>query len=829
MKRWLGLIVCFFLASTLIVPLSSAADEPPVMVGRIYHIEGSLLRYVTAENDWVAAVRDAPFSTGDTLYTGDKGMAELIIPNGTWIRIGDNTQIQFIALDTELAEIDVAAGVARFYNKDSDTVIKATSPFGYVLVYPGGVFDFYVGESSAEVVAVKGKISFIHTATNARYEVSAGDPSILADETQVASGDGGVDPIWDGWNKTRESFWASKARTTGQSVQYLPVALRQDAYVFDDNGRWEKVYYDGSNRWFWRPTRVSSRWAPFTEGRWTEWDGDQTWIPEEPFGYATHHYGNWIFVGNRWYWAPPVATVTVGLPLLNIGFFWNPGRVSWIHSGQNVGWVPLAPRETYYSQRHWGGPHDMVVTNANRGQININFRNYAYAKHAVIIPQRSFSTVNNYRSVRVANINNTTIINNYKAAPIVNNTVINNYSTNKQRYNFANVQVKEKPHTTVNKRMNENQKVIQQGSKEKASVIEKQVKGIQEGKINREARIQQPKTTNYIVPASQVNRPKSEIKLQQKEIKSAGKGAPSAQPAQVLVPRYVAPARPGQAKQVVVPEHMAPVQPEGPHQAVVPEHVAPARPGQKGKVTIPEHAIPVKEGRKELPGQVVVPRYAAPAQPGQPPTVIIPEHVIPARTNQPGSPGQVVVPRHVAPARPGQAKQVVVPEHIAPVQPEGPNQAVVPEHVAPARPGQVGKVVIPEHAKPVKLDQKELPGQVIVPKHTAPAQLDKPRNVVIPEHVTPVKPVQQQERVKPAKMNPPEPPAQVVAPKQDRVEPAAPQIKEKPQPKEKPEKIAPAKDEEPDQPNKKPMQEAPAKVRPQDRQKGEPDGEKKQR
>ena len=721
MKRWVELMVCLFLAAVAIVPSSSAADAPPVMVGRIYHIEGSLLRYVAAENDWVAAVRDAPFSAGDTLYTGNKGMAELIVPNGTWIRIGDNTQIQFIALDSDLAEMDVASGVARFYNKGSDTVIKATSPFGYVLVYPGGIFDFYVGESSAEVVAVKGKISFVHAATNTKYEVSAGNPSILADQSQVTSGDSGVDPNWDGWNRTRENFWASKGKTTGRSVQYLPPALRHDAYVFEENGGWEKVYYDGSDRWFWRPTTVSLGWAPFTAGRWTEWDGDQTWIPAEPFGYVTHHYGNWIYVGNRWYWAPPVATVTVGLPLLNIGFFWNPGRVSWIHSGQYVGWVPLAPRETYYSHRNWGGPHGVVVTNVNLAQININLRNYAYARHAVVIPQRNFSTVNNYRNVRVTNINNTTIINNYKAAPVVNNTVINNYTTNKQRYNFANVQVKEKPHTTVIKRINENQKVIQQGNKKKASVIEKQVKGIQEGKVNREARIEPPKTTNYIVPANQVNRPKSEIKLQQREIK-----------------------RPARAAQ-------------------------------------------------DKPGE---PRKPSP-KPGRPSPK--PEGV---ETQKPGKP--ISKPEGVVPsAKPG--RPAPKPEGIAPDKPDQPTPK--PERVRSLKPRPAEK---PEDVTPVRPTPKP---KGVVPSKPAPK----------PEVVAPARPAPKPERVVPAK------PGQTIegdvsekpAPKRDRVEPA------KPQPKEKPEKLAPTKDEEPDQPNKKPVRGAPAKVRPQDKQKGEPDDQEK--
>ena len=751
MKRLLSLFFVLLLAALLIVPPSSAADDPPVMVGRVYYIEGSLLRYVPEENDWVAAVRDTPFSSGDTLYTGTQGQAELIVPNGTWIRIGDNTQVQFMGLDSDVSEVDMGSGLARFYNKDSDLVIKATSPFGYVLVYPGGVFDFYVGENSAEVVALKGTITFVHAATNARYEISPGNPSILADQSQVSSGDAGVDPSWDGWNRTRESFWASKVRTTGRSVQYLPAALRNDAYVFEENGRWEQVNYDGGNRWFWRPTRVAAGWAPFTNGRWTDWYGDQTWVPSEPFGYTTHHYGNWIYARNNWYWAPPVATVTVGLPLLNIGFFWNPGRVSWIHSGANVGWVPLAPRETYYSHNRWGGPHVVNVTNVNITQINVHPRNYAYARHAVVVPQRDFYTVNNYKTVRVQNINNTTIINNYQAAPVVDNKVINNYSTNKQKYNFTDTPVKEKPHKTVTERIETNQKVIKQGKIEKASVMEQQVKGIKEGKINREAKIQQPKVTNYIVPANEINRPKSEMKLQQKEIKRAAREEPGVSPKPA--------AKPGKP-------------------SAKPEGVETEKPGKP---------LPKPEG------------VVAPAKPEKPSAK--PKGV---ETEKPGKP----LPKPegvVAPAKPG--RQVPKPERITPDKLEQPTSK--PERIKPPKPRPQEK---PEEVTPVKPTSK--------PERVAPA-----KQVPKPEGVTPAKQAPKPERVAPAK---PAPKiegdvSEKSAPKKERVAPP------KQQPKEKPEKIAPAKQEKPDQSNQKPGRETPAKVRPQDKQKAEPGEQEKPR
>ena len=254
-----------------------------------------------------------------------------------------------------------------------------------------------------------------------------------------------------------------------------------------------------------------------------------------------------------------MAAVRVGLPLLNIGFFWSPGRVSWIHSGTHVGWVPLAPRETYYSHRNWGGPHEVVVTNVNITQITINIGSYAYARHAIVVPRDNFYGVNNYRNVRETRINPTTIIKDYRAAPVVNNTVINNYTTNKQRHNFTNEAVKEMPHNTVINRIEKNAPAIQKGKKDNAVVVQEQVKSIKEGKVNREARIEAPKSTNYIVPAKEINRPKSDLKLQQKEIKGDRKGSYN-------------PARGGRQT------GSTPVQPGQP--VAKPESLAPARPGQ---------------------------------------------------------------------------------------------------------------------------------------------------------------------------------------------------------------------------------------------------------
>ncbi|MBI5601824.1 MAG: hypothetical protein HY879_00555 [Deltaproteobacteria bacterium] len=690
MNRWIGVWVGLCLALSALFPPFSAADEPATTVGRVYYIKGSLLRFIDAEQDWVAVVKDAPFTTGDTFYTGSQGRAELIVPNGTWVRMGKGTQMQFIALYSDLSETDVASGVARFYNKSSHTVVKSTCPFGYVLADPGAVFDFYVGENSVEVVALGGKVGFIHSATNARYEVSAGSSSILADRQLVVSGEGTVDPEWDRWNARRENFWAAKTSAGARSAEYLPHSLHYDAHALDENGTWENVYYQGQPCWVWRPIAIGPGWSPFTVGRWTDWYGDLTWIPAEPFGYLTHHYGNWIYLNHRWCWAPPVAVVSRGLPLLNVGFFWYPGRVSWIHHGTHVGWIPLSPHEPYYCHRNWGGPHTIVVNQVNITRIHVDVRNYTYVSQAIVVNRDHFFGVRTYRNVRVTDMNQNAIVSRYRAAPVINDTVITDYRDLRQRFNFTTARVNEKPHLTVINRIRQNERVIHEGRRENPVLLREQVKKIPEGRPDRLSRIEAPKAMNYLVPADQMNRPKSELRLPPREIKGRGEDpaatrierpetrqpersgpALQVQPAPVERPGRIAPPRPAQPGQPPVTD-----KPES--QPSRPEQVRPER--QRPVVPAPQlQPAPIERRERNISPK--------PVSPGQPPAAGRPEPQ-PPRTEQ-------VRPEQQRPAGP-QPKPVEKPERITPPRP-------VPQGQPPAMSRPLPPPLRPEQPRPERL------------------------------------------------------------------------------------------------------------------------------
>jgi hypothetical protein len=136
---WLAFIL---VAACLTSPLAHRAEaqQESVLVGRIAYIDGQVLRYVPESKDWVIITKDAPFGLNDALYSDASAKAEFIFPNGLLVRIGASTQVQLIALKANASEMDVASGVARFYNRNPDGMLKVTTPFGYVLAEPNSTF-----------------------------------------------------------------------------------------------------------------------------------------------------------------------------------------------------------------------------------------------------------------------------------------------------------------------------------------------------------------------------------------------------------------------------------------------------------------------------------------------------------------------------------------------------------------------------------------------------------------------------------------------------------------------------------------------------------------
>lgn len=157
-------------------------------------------------------------------------------------------------------------------------------------------------------------------------------------------------------------------------------------------GRWEAVAGYGR---CWIPSSVAPDWRPYTDGVWRHTELGWYWASNEPWGWATYHYGRWDWrAGFGWFWVPQTQ--------------WAPAWVCWRGGGEYVGWAPLRPSVSVGVDIHWGG-HEA-----------------AFASHGfVFVEQRRMLEPVRPRTVIA---NNTTIINqtvNITKVKIVNQTVIN--------------------------------------------------------------------------------------------------------------------------------------------------------------------------------------------------------------------------------------------------------------------------------------------------------------------------------------------------------------------------------------------------------------------
>ena len=177
------------------------------------------------------------------------------------------------------------------------------------------------------------------------------------------------------------------------SLPSVEIRAESDFYEpLTPHGEWVVV---GSHGRCFRPARIEAGWRPYCNGNWQRTDAGWYWVSDEPWAWATYHYGRWDFTDEYgWYWVPQTQ--------------WAPAWVSWHSGGGYVGWAPLLPSVRISASGFVG--FDVAIISP---------------RAFVFVEQRGF--LNPIRPSTVV-VNNTTIIKqtvNITNTKIVNNTVIN--------------------------------------------------------------------------------------------------------------------------------------------------------------------------------------------------------------------------------------------------------------------------------------------------------------------------------------------------------------------------------------------------------------------
>ncbi|WP_373049137.1 DUF6600 domain-containing protein [Vulgatibacter sp.] len=155
-------------------------------------------------------------------------------------------------------------------------------------------------------------------------------PPYAAEEWEAAQDAGYGDPVAQAQQIPPPPEGISRAEAVPYSERDRGDVQFDDFYQgLADHGTWVETPEYG---YVFIPDRQSQvqDWRPYVYGRWIWTDYGWTWVSEEPFGWATYHYGRWTMLPSfGWAWVP--------------GYTWGPAWVAWRYGDAAIGWAPLYP------------------------------------------------------------------------------------------------------------------------------------------------------------------------------------------------------------------------------------------------------------------------------------------------------------------------------------------------------------------------------------------------------------------------------------------------------------------------------------------------------
>jgi hypothetical protein len=360
-------------------------DEPGRGVARISLMNGDVSVRRGDSGDWVAAAVNAPLSVEDTVVTGANSSAEVQLDSANLIRLSSNAEVRLAELENQRYIVQVARGLVTFrVLRESDADVEISTPSVSVRPTEIGTYRIEVREDGDSEITVRSGNADIFTPRGSEQlgagktmlaRGSASDP-----EYRIVSAISGDE--WDRWNENRDGYFARTA-----SYRYMDSSI-YGAEDLDDYGSW---VYAAPYGYVWSP-RVAAGWAPYSYGQWSWMDYyGWSWVSYDPWGWAPFHYGRWFYNGpTGWCWFPGAVHTRQ---------YWRPGLVAFFGFGNwsgwnvgagfgHVGWVPLAPYETY---RPWYG----------RGMYS-GYRNTTIIDNSVHMVNNT-NIVNVYKNARIAN------------------------------------------------------------------------------------------------------------------------------------------------------------------------------------------------------------------------------------------------------------------------------------------------------------------------------------------------------------------------------------------------------------------------------------------
>lgn len=286
----------------------SQAALSRVRIVRLSEIRGAVQLDRSVGHGYEPALVNMPVVEENRLETA-MGVAEVEFEDNSTLRLGPNSEIQFLLL-------------GRTPQGNTVSTVRLVRGTAYISLVKSrrktaNVFDLAFGDRNIHLrpdthvrleiddqlakLAVLGGAVYVDN-PNGAIEISRKSTATFAlavnTPPEVAKGVKSEWPL-DTWDKRLDQYHARVASLS--SFGGVPYSY----------GASDMLYYgafqnEGGCGNMWRPYFASAAWNPYASGAWAYYSGaGYSWVSPYPWGWTPYHYGSWSFCpGAGWGWMP---------------------------------------------------------------------------------------------------------------------------------------------------------------------------------------------------------------------------------------------------------------------------------------------------------------------------------------------------------------------------------------------------------------------------------------------------------------------------------------------------------------------------------------------
>ncbi len=295
--------ICIVILFTAVITLPAHADSQARIV-RLSDVHGSVQIDKNSGLGFESAFLNLPVTQGTQIRTRDNGRVEIEFEDGSTLRLGPDSQLDFSQLGlsdagARISTINLARGTAyvNWLGKAGD---QFTLNFSREKTQLSRAAHFRVDAAPEQtnVAVFKGEVQVVSPAGDTTVDKKKmatfkgdDDKAVLAKNIQE-------EPL-DSWDKQATEYHDQYSR----SAQNISSPY---AYGFSDLNYYGAYTSVPGYGMMWQPFFAGAGWDPFTDGAWSWYPGmGYMFVSAYPWGWMPYRYGSWAMVpGMGWMWQP---------------------------------------------------------------------------------------------------------------------------------------------------------------------------------------------------------------------------------------------------------------------------------------------------------------------------------------------------------------------------------------------------------------------------------------------------------------------------------------------------------------------------------------------